>query len=189
MKSVKSFLKSQDQLGSPVYLNYKRQTTFGTIMGGCISVCTNIFFAIFILLQVWTWTFVKPQFDQSLSTTYLPQNAAVNYEIPVEMFLPTFTVGAIDIDPRQFKGHINDPEMWDFRFEMSNNFIETEVPVVKCTDLIESWTHLSDAQREMFLEEVPFKERSLCPNTTEITLAGGIVGRDSLKLSAYNVIF
>ena len=49
---------------------------------------------------MWTWTFVKPQFDQSLSTTYLPQNAAVNYEIPVEMFLPTFTVGAIDIDPR-----------------------------------------------------------------------------------------
>ena len=53
--TIASFFKSRDELGSAVQLNYKGQMKFGTVLGGCVSCLTNLFFALLILLQVYGW--------------------------------------------------------------------------------------------------------------------------------------
>ena len=58
-----NLLRGQDQLGSGVSLNYKGSSQFGTITGGCLSVCTTIFFAIFIVVQLYSWLF-QPSYNQ-----------------------------------------------------------------------------------------------------------------------------
>ena len=50
MKRVGAFFKRNDELSSTVNLHYKGETTFGTVLGGCVSVCVNFFFLVFILL-------------------------------------------------------------------------------------------------------------------------------------------
>ena len=58
-----NLLRGQDQLGSGVSLNYKGSSQFGTITSGCLSVCTTIFFAIFIVVQLYSWLF-QPSYNQ-----------------------------------------------------------------------------------------------------------------------------
>ena len=53
----KNYLKDQDKLGSPVYFNYKGSAGFGTITGGVCSIIVNIFFALFVFIQLYAWQF------------------------------------------------------------------------------------------------------------------------------------
>ena len=56
-----NFCRNQDQLGSGVSLNYKGKGQYGTILGGCLSFCTTIFFtanplilnSIAVIANVW----------------------------------------------------------------------------------------------------------------------------------------
>ena len=38
----------------------------------------------------------------------------------------------------------------------------------------------------MFLEELPFQKASICPNTTEFSVSGGIFGSDYIYLRIYD---
>ena len=95
-----------------------------------------------------------------------------------------FTIGSVDTEKRNitFDKYVNDDELWNIKFFRVEDYIDTEVDVVRCNDLIESWTHLPDDEIEMLLREVPIEGLSLCPNTTTFRLTGGIWGPDYLKL-------
>jgi len=56
-RRLTGFLKGQDQLGAGVSLNFKGSSQFGTILGGCLSLLTSIFFAFFVIIQVYAWLF------------------------------------------------------------------------------------------------------------------------------------
>ena len=62
---------------------------------------------------------------------------------------------------------VNDATMWDIKFFVSIDENEINVPVILCADLINSWTHLAEAEREMLIDEIPDNRYSLCPNMTE----------------------
>ena len=57
--------------------------------------------------------------------------------------------------------------MWEIKFTVYSEFKETVVPIISCVDLIESWTHLAEAERKMLMDELPSENYSLCPNLTE----------------------
>ena len=48
--AVGNFLKNQDQLGSGISLNYRGESGFGTILGGCLSLSLSLFIASFMML-------------------------------------------------------------------------------------------------------------------------------------------
>lgn len=195
MRSIVNFFRQQDQLGSSVTLHYKQQREFGTVLGGCCSVLVNLFFALFICSQLYAWI-LKPSFDQTFSLSYIPQDANEYYTVKLDEFLPIFTVGTLDVEfsisresglDFRLKKYINDPEMFDFKFyQISDYFRLKEIDAVLCTDLINSWTHLSQFERDMFLQELPLPRASLCPNTTEFMISGGMFGEQSVKLGVYN---
>ena len=58
----------------------------------------------------------------------------------------------------------------------------TELETVKCVDLIESWTHLTQAERAEFVHELPLPI-ALCPNMTDFMVSGGTMGRSWLQLT------
>ena len=60
--AIRNFLKSQDQFGSTVNLNYRGMPSYGTLLGGCISLMTTTFFTVFIIFQVFAWIF-EPNYD------------------------------------------------------------------------------------------------------------------------------
>ena len=45
MRKVQAFLKASDQFGSAISLSHRGNVTYGTILGGCISLLVTIFFA------------------------------------------------------------------------------------------------------------------------------------------------
>ena len=46
--------------------------------------------------------------------------------------------------------------------------------IVICKDLINSWTDISEAERDAFLTEMPYPDIQLCPNTTSLLVTGDI---------------
>ena len=108
-----NFLKGQDGLGSGVALNYRGSAQFGTMLGGCVSLVTGLFFATFVICQLFTWIF-DPNYDQQVAVSYLDRKADA-YDIPITSFLPTFAVcdnynvpGATDETYTY-----NDPTLWN----------------------------------------------------------------------------
>ena len=71
------------------------------------------------------------------------------------MFLPTFLVAGFNVESGKYDLYMNDEKMWEITFVLSYNFKETKVPVISCVDLISSWTHLPEEEREMLIGEVP----------------------------------
>ena len=114
MGKLVNFFRNQDQLGSSVSLNYKGSAQYGTIVGGCLSLCTTIFFVAFIGIQMYTWLF-KPNYNEAISVGYLPRKNPTAYEVPVTQFLPTFAVVSnylASVDEWDF----NDPDLLAFSF-------------------------------------------------------------------------
>ena len=58
----------------------------------------------------------------------------------------------------------------------ADNLNGTEVEAVYCSDLIKSWTNITEGERDSLLGEILYPEAMLCPNTTDITVKGGANG-------------
>ena len=70
MGKLVKILRGQDQLGSGVSLNYKGSSQYGTITGGCLSLCTTIFFTLFIAVQLYA-CFFAPSYNQEVTIGFL----------------------------------------------------------------------------------------------------------------------
>ena len=107
------FLKGQDGLGSGVTLNYRGSAQFGTMLGGFVSLHTGMFFAIFVIFQMFTWIF-DPNYNQQVAVSYLARGDDA-YVIPISSFLPTFAIcdnynaPGVTEETRTF----NDPTLWN----------------------------------------------------------------------------
>ena len=81
--SIASFFKRKDQLSSNVNLNYKGESKFGTICGGCVSLLTSCFFTVFIITQLFGWLF-NEKYNQVLGSTYLENGHSKVYNISTQ---------------------------------------------------------------------------------------------------------
>ena len=111
-----NFLKGHDALGSGVALNYRGSAQFGTMLGGCVSLITGIFFGVFIICQVFTWIF-DPNYNQQISVSYLERFADA-YDIPITSFLPTVAICDNFKKPNVTREEYtyNDPTLWEIKF-------------------------------------------------------------------------
>jgi len=57
-------------MGSGISLNYRGDSGFGTILGGCLSLTLSLFVAAFMSLQGISWAF-SPAFKQTVSKSYI----------------------------------------------------------------------------------------------------------------------
>ena len=67
MKKIKSKLAGADQLGSTTELNYKRVTSYGTVIGGIVSILVTLAIALFTIAQFATIKY-NPQYNQTYGT-------------------------------------------------------------------------------------------------------------------------
>jgi hypothetical protein len=67
MKKIKSKLAGADQLGSATELNYKRVTSYGTVLGGIVSILVTFAIALFTIAQIATIKY-NPQYNQTYGT-------------------------------------------------------------------------------------------------------------------------
>ena len=67
MKKIKSKLAGADQLGSTTELNYKRVTSYGTVIGGIVSILVTFAIALFTIAQIATIKY-NPQYNQTYGT-------------------------------------------------------------------------------------------------------------------------
>ena len=86
---IGNFIKGQDQLGSGISLNYRGESTYGTILGGCLSLLLSLFIAAFMIFQAIAWAFV-PDYNQTIQKSYLFRTDETVYTIPTTNFMPTF---------------------------------------------------------------------------------------------------
>ena len=76
-------------------LNYKKESGFGTVIGGFFSLINTIFFTLFIMVQLYALVF-KPSYSQVTAVNYLTKDQAHKYDISMHDFLPTLTALYID---------------------------------------------------------------------------------------------
>ena len=89
-----------------ISLNYRGDSGFGTILGGCLSLSLSLFIFTFMTLQGIAWAFT-PRFNQQLAHTYLHRDEETIYTIPVQSFLPTIGIYSVP------KGKMSDPSSWE----------------------------------------------------------------------------
>ena len=179
--AIHKFLKGQDQLGSTVNLKYRNQPSYGTLLGGCISLLTTLFFFTLICLQLYAWLF-QPSYDQLLGVSYLKPDSKEIYTVSVMKYLPTFVLqsgGDAEKGERSWNDSTLNTWTWSQGTDIHNRTILSTVP---CQDLINSWTYLPEAERAIYLNELPYPF-SLCPNITEFSVRGRILGDEWLELS------
>ena len=92
MKKIKSKLAGADQLGSTTELNYKRVTSYGTVIGGIVSILVTFAIALFTIAQFATIKY-NPQYNQTFST----KTDRTDEEVDILEGMPTFYFeGGID---------------------------------------------------------------------------------------------
>ena len=67
MNKIKSKLAGADQLGSATELNYKRVTSYGTVIGGIVSILVTLAITVFTIAQFATIKY-NPQYNQTYGT-------------------------------------------------------------------------------------------------------------------------
>ena len=60
-------------------------------------------------------------------------------------------------------------EMWQVNSTYPDGHV---IDTILCADLINSWTDLSEGERDSLLEEIIYPEYMLCPNTESIYVEG-----------------
>ena len=180
------FLKRQDQLGSGVSLNYRGTSAYGTIYGGVCSLIATLFFTFFTTIQLYAWIF-KPQYSQTTSIGYLGREEEKTYEIPVQQFLPTFAI-ITGYDDEMSEWIYNNPKWFTWNVTQYTENGPSEgvlLDTVTCEDLINSWTDISEDERDSFLRELFYIGKMLCPNTTSLFVEGGLDGDTYIDISVY----
>ena len=86
MKKIKSKLAGADQLGSATELNYKRVTSYGTVIGGIVSILVTLAIAVFTIAQFATIKY-NPQYNQ----TYGTKTDRTDEEIDILEGMPVFS--------------------------------------------------------------------------------------------------
>ena len=84
-------------MGSGISLNYRGDSSYGTILGGCLSLILSLITVIFFSAQIIAWV-IEAQFSQSIEKTYLRRGEDVPYKIPLKSFLPMMGVRSIPWD-------------------------------------------------------------------------------------------
>ena len=57
-----------------------------------------------------------------------------------------------------------------------------EVETILCTELVNSWTDLSEAERDSLLGELVYPNAMLCPKTDSIIVRGGATSDTTFEL-------
>ena len=79
---------------------------------------------------------------------YLTEDPPLIYEIPTSNFIPTFFTRRGILS----KFNEEDDIGWKFILRSSDESEYTEVPVVNCADLIESFTDLKDDEKKSMID-------------------------------------
>ena len=157
-------------------MNYRGEAGFGTIIGGFLSLVFNAFFLLFIFIQLYSWLF-QASFNQSLSVTYLDNSEKTIYDIPATSFLPTCAVATFGRDGRI--ADANNRTDWSISYQIVYiNGTKEQVEAVNCRDLIDSWTDVSESEKDVFRkEQLGFEEFLLCPNISSFLVEGSTYGK------------
>ena len=163
------FLRGQDQFGQSVQFTYKRQEGYGTVLGGACSFLLTLFFTFFIGVQIYGWLF-HPEYDEHMNRGFLSRGTSETYVMSTTDFLPAIAVFSLNLETGEFSH--SDPAYWNFNWQQSflvdNDYTETPVDSIECLTLIDSFTELSEANRQAMKNELD--DGIQCPNTSYISV-------------------
>lgn len=77
------------------------------------------------------------------------------YEVPTTSFLPTVAIARLDDDFKPFD--FNNQDDWFIQFTMNwSNGTYIDVDSINCSDLISSWTGITEEEKADFIKELAF---------------------------------
>ena len=62
---MQKFLRDNDSLGATPQMTYKKSESFGTTLGGCLSVCANIGIAFYVIIALLAF-FADPEYTAAI---------------------------------------------------------------------------------------------------------------------------
>jgi len=80
----------------------------------------------------------------------------VIFEVPTTSFLPTVAIARLDDNFKPFD--FNNPDDWFIQFTMNwSNGTYINVDSISCSELISSWTSITEEEKTEFMDELAFK--------------------------------
>ena len=126
---ISGFFKGLDHIGSGVTLNYKGRSGFGTILGGCLTILTWLFFLTFTSFQLYFWV-ADPNIKSNVKVSYLDRASPSAYTIPTTAFMPTVTIRSKNKLTEDVT--YNDGSLWQFFWVAGDTFVGS----IDCKEMI-----------------------------------------------------
>ena len=99
--------------------------------------------------------------------------------MPLNVFLPTFAVISIDTS---FATRLNPEELFIAYWIKDGKY---DVQTVKCDDLVDSWTDLTEGHRKAIKDEFVVADypnmQLMCPNITEFQLSSLLIDNENFE--------
>ena len=114
-----NFGAGQDKMGKNVTIHYKGKASYGTAVGGYVSLCVRFLILILAVGQIWA-CFFRVKYYENEAMTQLDVPNKVVYNITYQNGFPSFSIysptsGSIE-DPFNVEGDYNNRTMFDFAF-------------------------------------------------------------------------
>ena len=68
---MKQYLRDKDGLGSSPHMTYKKNATFGTSVGGCCTLCANLFIICYLVIVLFGFCTTR-NYNTQQNTSYQP---------------------------------------------------------------------------------------------------------------------
>ena len=72
-------------------MHYKREKHYGTVLGGCCSLCITAIVTLIIVIQLWTFIF-KTSFSENIEVDYLKRGQDQLETVNLVDFMPSFAI-------------------------------------------------------------------------------------------------
>ena len=116
-----NFGAAQDKMGKNVTIHYKGKPSYGTAIGGYVSLCARL--VIFILaFGEWWACFAQVKYYENESMTQLDVPNKEIYSVSYENGFPSFSIYTITsgsfLEPSTMEGVYNDKTYFDYHFHV-----------------------------------------------------------------------
>ena len=144
------------------------------------------------MVQLYSWV-ANTNYSQAYNISYLPPGEETTYTIPMTQYLPTYELMVFDTEisedePISFNDRNVTRQTWtQYSVDSSGMQIESTYSSINCRDLIQSWTHLLESERNDLIDELPSQNNSMCPDVEHLMVQGGQFGKYSLELELEHI--
>ncbi|CDW76807.1 UNKNOWN [Stylonychia lemnae] len=173
MSKVGKFIRNCDLFAQPVYMTYKKDSNYRTIVGGLSAITFGFFVIWYAITQI--WLMVSGNYNISVSQIFSDiENDPISFDIDIKRFNIAILIGSFSINKEELLRYVRPQFFYEVKTINASgdiNITTYPIDVVSCNQTIFPWTNKGELIQDFF-----------CPNLNQIEIYGQESGLKSKEL-------